>query len=35
MADQKTFMLMVDKRGCKYLEKENVGVHTDYLRANR
>ena len=35
MTDEPVYVLMVDKRGWKSLERENVGLNTDYLRVNR
>ena len=35
MPKSATYILMVDKRGWKSLERENAGLNTDYLRVNR
>ena len=35
MSGDCVYLLMVDKRGWKSLERENVGLNTDYLRVNR
>ena len=35
MPDMAVYVLMVDKRGWKSLERENAGLNTEYLRVNR